>query len=75
MASDTENKPPLIAIGVCALLLVAVLAGVVIIGIEVAFYAALIATPIILLYLVMLGIQGGDPTRAIPSDEELADNS
>lgn len=74
MATDAENKPPIVAILTIVNILVAVLIGIYFIGIQVAFYAALFATPVILVYLVMLGIQGGDPRRAIPSDDELADS-
>lgn len=53
-------------LGNTALLLVI---GVLVLGIDVAFYAALIAVPLLLLALAMLAITGGEDPDAVAEDQ------
>jgi uncharacterized membrane protein len=45
--------------------------GCLIEGMEVAFYAALVATPIWLIAMVYLGFQGVKPSNAMPHPDEI----
>lgn len=81
MSAEAEPAPEAkkkkgMDMGLVATLVLAVIALVVIvltfvIGIDVAFYAALAATPIWIVIMMIMAVDGANPGNAVPTRDEL----